>query len=270
MKRALYDLTDEEFVTLLERTHIAFGNAKIPYMFVGGVAVQAHIADCLCRNGKNLADFANSPDFRVQDHLRATDDVDITLSRKAESDDVSFANKIYAVLNDIVGKEGGYISPTGEHLVFASLERKGLSRPIFRLGLNGEGDINSAVSFNLYKGAEDTNERWPFDIRDFERRYYETFIERAVDIEIPFCSGKKIHLRIKNAEDLLATKIVRGRDKDLSDVLSLAHHRANAGNPINYEAIKGILCADDPRYGIPNASFMEKYEQFMNVLSKWK
>jgi len=285
MKRALYTIADEEFATLLERTHTAFEKAGIPYMFVGGVATQAHIIDYLCRDGKTLADYVEDPNFRIQDHLRATDDVDITLDsgkkaeERTEEDKIEFGNRIYAVLDDIAGKtdKGNYscpdftcMSPSDDHIVGVSLERKGLSRPIFWLGLDQCPTAQTAVSFNLYKGPEDTNERWPQEIREFEKRFYHAFMQRASTVEIPYHKNKKLVLKVKKPEDLMATKIIRGREKDFTDLLLLARHSENAGIPIDYQEIKNILCSEDPVYNVPNPIFVEKYEQFRDILKRWK
>jgi hypothetical protein len=284
MKRAIYTIADEEFATLLERTHSAFERAKVPYMFVGGVATQAHIVNYLCRNGKTLADYIEDPNFRIQDHLRATDDIDITLDsgkkaeERTEEDKIGFGNRIFTVLDDIAGKsEKGNtspdftcMSPSEEHIVGISLERKGLSRPIFWLGLDQCPSSQDSVSFNFYKGPEDTNEKWPLEIREFERNFYHTFMQRAYTVEIPYCKNRKLAFKVKKVEDLMATKIVRGREKDYMDILSLAKHSENAGMPINYDAIKEILCKDDPKYLIPNPVFVEKYEKAMYLIKAWK
>ncbi len=276
MKKEIYSLADEEFVTLLDRTHRAFEKNAVPYMLVGGVAIQAHIIQYLCKTGKTLLDLIKDPNFRMQDHLRATDDIDITLKGNGE-DEIAFANRLYNVLDDIVGKkegeeEGVFFSPTRNHLISIALSRKGLSRPIFRLGVDKEPDPESIVSFNLYKGAKDTNERWGQEIRDFESKFYYVFMDRAMEVEVPYCSGQeeKINLRVKKPEDLIATKLIRGRPKDINDILSLANHSEEAEMPIDYDAVRDILCSNDPRYNKPNLAFVEKYEWFIDMLKKTK
>ncbi|HLF53759.1 MAG TPA: hypothetical protein VI544_01130 [Candidatus Nanoarchaeia archaeon] len=281
MKRSLYTIADEEFATLLERAHAAFAAKGMKYMLVGGVATQAHIISNLCRSGKTLMDFVVDPKFRLQDFLRATDDVDITLSPEKNGElmtpeeKVKYAEKVFSVLDEIVGDKTTYghglvMSPTDEHLVAISLERKGLARPVFMLGLDSEPTGDKTVSFNLFKGPEDTNPRWGNDIVEFERRFYDDFMNRGVELKIPFSDGKDIALRVKKVEDLLATKIIRGRDKDLGDTLSLARHSERAGTPIDYEAIRRLLSSNDPKYDQPNLSFVEKFEKFMNIKDSYR
>lgn len=281
MKRSLYTIADEEFATLLERAHASFAAKGMRYMLVGGVATQAHIVSNLCKDGRTLMDFVEDPNFRLQDFLRATDDVDITLSPEksgelmTDEERVKHAEKVYSVLDEIVGDKNHYghglfISPTGEHLVAISLERKGIARPVFMLGLDNKPTEDKNVSFNLFKGPEDTNPRWGNDIFEFERRFYNDFMDRGVELEVPFSDGKKIALRVKKIEDLLATKIIRGRDKDLWDTLSLARHSERAGTPIDYEAIRKLLSGNDPIYDKPTISFIEKFEKFMDIKNSYK
>jgi hypothetical protein len=266
MKRQLYDLTDEEFMTLLERTDSVFRNREIPYMFVGGVATQAHIVNYLCqKEKKTLYDLANSDKFRIQDHLRATDDVDITLdSRKISkySSDIKVHQEIMEVLNEIKG-EGIYTSPSRNHLVSIKLERPGKKRPIFRLGLDKEADSpDSQISLNFYYGPEDTNDRWPKEMVDFERANYFDFFNTAKCISIPFSHEGNIDLNVKGIEQLLATKIARARVKDWADILLLYGHAIKAGQSINLNEVKKILHAKHPRYDIPNETLIDKFEKF--------
>lgn len=273
MKGAIYSIADEEFATLLARVHGCFGRSPLGYAFVGGAAVQAHIAKYVCKQHScSLQDLVASSDFRVQDHLRATDDVDITVDPRKIQGETELARKtelaqqILTVQKAIAGGEKGrdsYLSPSEKHLVEIVLQRTGLSRPIYRLGLNADADDPAkSVSFNFYSGPEDTNERWPAEMRDFERRFYFDFMDRAQDVTIPYAYGKELIVRAKNPEDLLATKIARARNKDWGDVIALYGHSLQAGLPINVETVRGILCAEDPRINVPNLLLVEKFEKF--------
>jgi len=276
MKNALYTITDEEFATLLERTNDAFEKSKIKYMLVGGTAVQSHLAKILCVGGKTITNLVESPDFRVQDYFRATDDIDLTLNRNGHGyDDVQLGQAILSVLDDIEGKKegsgyGDHMSPTENHIVSIKLDRRGVSRPIFSLGLDGSPNSDKAVSFNIYKGPKDTNERWAAEIREFELLHYDEFMERRENVKIPFCSNKNLYWMVKNLEDLIATKVVRGREKDWADVLLLARQSELASKPINYSQVEKILCTPDKRYDKPNLAFVEKFEQFIKVKDSWK
>lgn len=266
MKRALYSLDDEEFMTLLERTDTVLKDRNIPYMFVGGVATQAHIVKCLAKTqGKTLYDLTHSQDFRIQDHLRATDDADITLDPRGISKDPSNTkvySEIMAALKQIEGT-GPYMSPTGEHLVSIKLERLGKKRPVFRLGLDEEADSqDSEVSFNFYYGPQDTNNRWAQEMVDFERNHYFDFFKTAQRIKIPFSEGRPISLDVKAIEPLTATKIARAREKDWSDILLLYRHSNEAGEPIDLGEVERLLSSKDSRYQIPNQVLMDRFEKF--------
>ena len=260
MKRALFDLTDEEFATLLERTDLAFRNAGIPYMFVGGSAVQTINSSYLCDHfGMSLIDLANSDKVRMQDCLRATDDVDIAL--KLDGDAVEASKRIYSALNGIVGEA---FSPTEEHIVTIGWNRKGHVKPQFLLGIDDIVDPSAIAAFNIYRAPKDLKDS---ALDEFEERFYDIFLNRAVDIKIPYCSGKTITLRVKNPEDTLATKIVRGREKDMADALSLAKYSLMAGKPIDYRIVESTLCGKERKYDVPNTLLRERYNAFKELLS---
>jgi len=271
MKRALYSLDDEEFMTLLERTDLALKNRNIPYMFVGGVATQAHIANYLCQKEKaTLYGLAHS-EFRIQDHLRATDDADITLDPRKISDDprdLRVYQEVMDVLHDIEGDDGLYASPTGNHLVSIKLERSGRKRPIFRLGLDKDADSSdSEVSLNLYYGPNDTNDRWPREMVEFEDRYYFKFFDTCERVSIPFSPERNVDINVKGIEQLLATKIARARPKDWADLLLLYEHAQEAGSPIDMGEVERLLSATDPRYDVPNTILVNRLEK-LKVLIK--
>jgi len=270
MKRALYSLDDEEFMTLLGRTDDVLRRRNIPYMFVGGVATQAHIANYLCKTkGTTLYDLANSPEFRVPDHLRATDDVDITLDpRKISKDpsDVKIYSEIIDVLKEIEGDDI-YASPSGNHVVAIKVERLGKKRPVFRLGLDKEADSpDSEVSFNLYYGPGDTNNRWPVEMVDFERQNYFSFFDTSKRIAIPFSHERNVEINVKGVEQLLATKIARAREKDWTDMLLLHKHANESGEPLDIERIGEILCAADSRYHVSNETLINRFDKFKYLI----
>jgi len=273
MKRALYSLADDEFATLLQRVNDCFRRSPLNYTIVGGVAVQAHISNWLCKKyGCDLHRLAESPDFRVQDYLRATDDVDITVDpRKVNGGKIEVAKEIVALEDKIVGDKI-HMSLSGNNLVSIALERKGVKRPIFKLGLNMDqndkqyGQSADAVSFNLYQGPDDTNDGWSHEMREFERRYYFEFIDRAQKLEIPYCDENKLVVVVKNPEDLLATKIARGREKDWQDILTLYNHSVQAGMPINLEKVRQLLLLEDSITHNPNPILEERFEKFAKVI----
>ena len=271
MKRALYSIDDEEFMALIERTGQTLSQRAIPYMFVGGVATQTHIVNYLCKKeGTTLQDLSHSPNFRIQDHLRATDDIDITLDARIldeeGSNKVRVSQEIMEALKEIEG-EGVYESPSGEHLVSMKLERLGSKRPVFRLGLDREADSpDSEVSLNLYYGPNDTNNRWPSEMVEFEKANYFDFFETATDIQIPFTQDRKVRLLVKGPEQLLATKIARAREKDWTDMLLLYRHANESGNSIDLKEVEQLLSARDPRYHVTNDNLINRFKKFKYLI----
>ncbi|GIU68356.1 MAG: hypothetical protein KatS3mg001_206 [Candidatus Pacearchaeota archaeon] len=268
MKRALYSIDDEEFLTFLERIDHSFRTNNIPYLFVGGVATQAHIVSLICKKeGVNLYDLINDPNFRVQDHLRATDDIDITLDiRNIEGQKTEIYERINTILSSLE-EESPYVSVSGNHLVSVKLERKGIRRPVFRLGLDEEPSYENEVSLNLYYSPEDTNHRWSQEMIEFERQNYFRFFESGLRISLPIYKGKKIELNVKSLEDLIATKIARSREKDWTDILLLYRHTKDSGNPINFSQLERDLYVEDERLKIFNEELINRLKKFKVLVS---
>lgn len=271
MKRALYSIDDEEFMTLLERTDEVLRAKSIPYLIVGGVASQAHIVNYICQKekGTTLYDLSHSNDFRVQDHFRATDDIDITLDTRKISEDssnVEIPREVMNALGQIEG-DGIYTSSTGDHLVAIKLERQGIKRPIFRLGFDKEADSpDSEISFNLYYGPYDTNNRWSREMIDFENANYFDFFETGKRLSLPVFQERKVELNVKGVEELIATKIARAREKDWTDVLLLYRHSNEANQPIDISKIEKLLCAEDQKYHTVNETLTSRFGKFLALI----
>ncbi len=268
MKRELFSVADEEFVTLLNRTHEGFEREGMKYMFVGGVATQLHVAKLLCDSySKTLIDLVKSSDIRIQDHLRATDDVDIAIRVDGVGSDIkgkemTVAKKVFSVLNYIVQDEE-YFSPSEENIIRIHLDKRGHVRPVFQLGINGIVDSDKKVSFNIYNDPKDLKNG---SLKEFEDRYYDQFLNNASDLSIPFSNKGNLFFKVKNKEDLLATKIARGRPKDINDALSLVKHIKAIGGDIDYSAVESILCSPDQRYHVQNEELCNRYGAFMGIV----
>lgn len=273
MKRALYDLTDEEFALLVDRMVISLDQSVIPFMFVGGIASQTYIASALCKKyRKNLLELAESNDFRVQDYLRATDDLDITLDPRkiqGEQGEITFNQKILDALKNVVSDGGVYTSLSGNHLVNIAIERMGLKRPVFRLGLDTDAnDPEKTSSVNFYSGPEDTNNRWSGDVISFEKQHYFDFMKDVQRVSIPYASGRSLIVPVKKLEHLIATKIVRSREKDWSDVIGLTKYNEMAGIPVSYDEVRSVLATPITGSGQSHLSFTEKFDKFMELKKK--
>lgn len=270
MKRPLYTIAHEEFATLLDRTHKAFNEAGIELALVGGVAVQTHVAHALTRqHSAPLLTLFHQERIRLQDHLRATDDVDIALRipvdpfiQEPRDKDMREAQKILGAVDAIKG-EGVHFSPGGEHLAYINLIRRGHSRPQFLLGLDAEGTRDKIASFNLYRGPAELDNA---DLKAFEAKTYGGAMDRAVVIPLSYAPGVTLPLRVKSAPDLLAVKIARGRPKDIGDALSLAHHLAAAGTPVDYLAVEDLFSLHGKDYGSRSSVLEQRYGGFRKLV----
>ncbi len=267
MKRELFNVADEEFMVLLDRANRCFVESGIPHMFVGGVANQIHIANYLCQvAGKNLLDLVNTEDIRMQDHLRSTDDVDIAyrLGLRGGDNEESTIRRmqaIYRILDRIVEDEV-YLSPSEQHLVSIKISRRAHSRPKFNLSVDGVEYDDKDVTFNLYGAPKEVSEG---NLKEFEDRFYDLFLSRAVNINLPYSERRNIHLRVKSPVDQLITKVVRGRPKDISDAMSLIVHSNVTGSPIDLGEARKVLCSPDSRYGCQSDYLCERYDKLVEL-----
>lgn len=261
MKRELFSVADEEFVTLLDRTNSAFNQAGIPYMAVGGVATQACGAAYLNSIYNASLTELKSRGLRMQDYFRATDDVDIAIrlsdqGESKEAREIKARNRIFSVLDSIVG-DGEFISPTGDHIIDIKLCRKGHVKPEFELGVDGETNPDKIIAFSIFRGPRDLSNT---HLKEFEASWYDKFLDEAVNVDLRYAPNATVKLRIKRPEHTIATKIANGRDKDIADVVSILRQSKQAGCPIVDDMVKEILCGEDSRYHVQNAYLCERYE----------
>ena len=236
-KRQVFTIADEDFIHFLSRIDNSFKEEGINYALVGGVANQAYIAKSLCaRHNADLATLAFDSDVRLQDHLRATDDVDMILSMNSP-DEIATAHRIYGVLDKIVG-EGEFISPTGNHIVYVNLKRKGHSKPQFILGVDNP-DQYRLVALNLNRNPR-KNIHDPALV-EFETAYFNEFMGSKQEVEIPYTPSFNAKLSVISPAALLATKIARKRPKDIMDAYTLVNHFKESGMQVPYDEVEKLL-----------------------------
>jgi len=267
VKAQLYNLANEEFVTLLGRVEEGFEKEGIEHVYVGGVANQIHVAKALCEQyNEPLVDLIKSRKVRDQDHLRATDDIDVALRMQEKGNkrnEIKDRTRIFSVLDYIVGDEGVFLSPSEDHIVSIEPHRKAHVRPQFRLGIDDKTDNSKIASFNFYRSPADLKDP---HLKEFEDRFYDFFIDRGVKVELPYSDKGNLSFKVLNPADLLAAKIVRGRPKDVSDAMSLVQHFSNADMSIDCDIVRKTLCSPDERYGVQSEELMEKYDAFKEMI----
>jgi len=252
-KRELYDVSDEEFAYFLNAAHGELGRENMPYIFVGGTAVQLQCAKRLCDiHGVDISTLASEPKLqskdvlRLQDHIRATDDVDLALASSVyeqgsssptqESNgtvserDVLFYNRVGRVLD---GLQREAISPSEEHILDYRIHRRGVKRPVFQVYVDGEGGDEQLIAMNL--------SRQPSDLKSLEDVHYDEFVERGETLAIPYNPDFNINARVISPTDLLAAKTAKFRAKDTMDLHSLADLMRANGEEVDVEGMRRIL-----------------------------
>ena len=249
MKRELYNLTDEEFAYFVSNLHKQMEAEKLPYVLVGGAAVQAHVLDRMCRKtGKNISQLVSAPDVRLHDYFRSTDDIDLAVDSSVATrhGDIEFAKIISRVLDKLQVREGSErLSPSEEHFLAYVLQRGGMKRSVFQVYVDGETDGDSMITINVGRS--------PRDLENLDSKFYDVFVREGQVIEISYCPGFTLTSRVIKPEHLLASKISKFRIKDTMDMHSLADIIAECGETVDVGEIKRLLL---PRYEINYHRFL--------------
>lgn len=247
MKRELYDLSDEEFAYFVDNLNKQMNEKEIPYILVGGTAVQAHVFKRLCaKTGKNLEQIIADPTIRIQDFVRATDDIDLAIDSSIvrTKGDTVFAKEIMSVFD---GLKGEYISPSEEHIFEYQLTRRGVKRPVFQIYVDEETDDEQLIAMNVG--------RYKSDLNSLDSKYYDKFVNQGQEISIPYNSNFNINLRVIKPEHLLASKISKFRAKDTMDLHTLADCIVESKEKINLGEVREILSPD----------YIDNYNRFLEL-----
>jgi|TARA_B100001971_G_C18167721_1_gene525231 hypothetical protein len=246
MKRELYNLGDQEFGTFVNVLHQSLEKAELPYIFVGGTAIQAHILKRICnRERKTLTELLDSG-FRLQDYIRSTDDVDLAVDSNivSEQGDEGFRKKLYNALEDVNSFEG--ISPYEDHILKFPLYRKGMKRPVFDVSIDDETNPDEKIALNVGRATS--------DIQGIDSTYYNKFFNGGQIIEFPYNDSITISGRYINPTDLLASKISKFRAKDAMDMHNLVDIMRDDGEFIDLDKIRTTL---GPKYSKNYHRFLE-------------
>jgi len=118
MEKGLFTLAQQDFALFLNRLARGLNNEHIEYILVGGIAVQAHVANALTTQYKNpLLDLEGKVEnLRLQDNFRATDDVNICL----REGNIQDAKKVLIALEYVVKEsDGTFYSPDEKGINFS-------------------------------------------------------------------------------------------------------------------------------------------------------
>ena len=234
MKRQIYDLTDQPLIMFTDRVGKILRDNDIQHNIVGGVAAQAYILKMMIDiYGKNATEIAADPSIRIQDYIRSTDDIDMALSLTGDDEE-----KIKLINQKVLPRlpyEG--ISPDQESIIEFKEERRGASRPIYRVYIDGQGSQEDVIALNISRGQ----------LKDMHRlapEWYNTFLEQGQELTIPYSEGYSLKLRVPKLEHVLASKIAHSRSKDLMDNRNLATLAKEAGVELDLGEMARILIPD--------------------------
>lgn len=229
-KRFLYDLGNEEFAFLVNRIGEKLKSTGIPYNFVGGTAVQAHILHRLTqRYNTDIKSLAENKHIRFQDYVRSTDDIDLALLFPDNAQNHTFVSDMLRKFYD--GLDGVFLSHDEKHLFEYKFARRGERRPV----LNVIVDDNPAEDLALNISQQSRH------LRSFGIRFYEEFISQGKDLVIPYTPDYNLKLRVCKPEHILATKISQFRAKDTMDIHNLVKVMQESGETIDTEELRKIL-----------------------------
>jgi len=250
MKREIYNLSDEELAYLIGNLDEKMNAEKIPYIIVGGTAVQAQVLKRLHqKTGRTLAELAEDSKIRLQDYVRSTDDVDLAISSRIERErgEVDFAKKIFGVLESLAVPEA--ISPSGEYILGYQLVRKGIKRPVFQIYIDEETNDERRLALNIGRN--------PRDLENLDSQHYDEFIERGEEIVLPYNSDFTLRMRVIRPEHLLASKVSKFRAKDTMDIHTLADLMREGGEEIDFNEMRRLLLPE----------YTRNYERFLDLVN---
>ena len=233
MKRAIYSFGDEVFTFFANRAEEELNNRSIPHIFVGGSAVQAHTLKRLTRlYNTDISTLASNEMLRIQDYIRATDDIDLALkfpkTSNIQTDEINMVGTIRDFCDSL---QGEYISGTEENIFKYKLNRRGITRPIFSVRVDDED--GESIFMNVSRKSK--------NLKRLSFNCYDRFIEDGSKLVIPYSEGYDLKLTVPKLEHVLATKISQFRAKDSMDISNLVEVIREAGEEINLEEIEDIL-----------------------------
>lgn len=249
MKRQIYDLTDEPFAVFTNKVGSVLKAEGILYNIVGGVATQAYILDMLTgKYGKSVTELVEDEEVRIQDYVRRTDDIDVSLS--LEGDDREKIRRITTIILPQFSFET--VSPSEESIFKFKVERMGASRPKFKVYVDDQGSEDDVIAMNIGRNQK--------DIRRLDFHWYDEFLSQGKELVVPYLDGFDIRTRVPRLEHLLASKIAPSRAKDLMDNKNLATLAKETGIKLDFKEIEKVLMPnhEDNLYRFLNAEYPEQ------------
>lgn len=238
MKREIYNLTDEPFAVFVNKVGTVLKDNGVEHSVVGGVSVQAHMLDMLTNKyHSDVYGLVHNPSIRMQDYLRSTDDVDLSLKLNEETD-MDKIRKINSVLPDFACED---LSPRGESIIEIKHERNGASRPTFRVYVDDKGNEQDVISMNITRNKHG-------GLRHLSEFWYDEIIKQSQELTIPYVSNYNLNVRVPKLEHVLSTKISASRAKDLMDIKNLVDLAKGTNKEINLDELENILLPENQKH----------------------
>ena len=179
--------------------------------------------------GKDIFGIAEDASIRVQDYIRSTDDVDVSLGLQGK--DVEKMRIINKFLPKLAYED---ISPTGESIIEFRIERIGASRPVYRVYVDDIGSQENVISMNISRGQKK-------DIHKLDYFWYDEFLKNSKELNIPFYEKFELKINVPKLEHLLSSKIAHSRAKDLMDSKNLLTLVKDSGIELDFDEMEKIL-----------------------------
>jgi len=211
MKRQLYDLTDPAMFMFVDKVGKVLKEEEIPHNVVGGLAVQTYMLDMFSKKYNcTISDLVKNPDFRVQDYIRSTDDIDLALG--IAGDDATKINRITRFLPKLDFED---IDPNEEAIIVLKLLRKGAYRSTFLVFNDGVTSDENIISMNISRGQEG-------DLYKLSHIWYNAFLDGSQTISLQYNNTHSTSVQVPKLEHLLSNKIAASRPKDIMDCSNLS------------------------------------------------
>lgn len=245
MKEQIFSLEDKYYLFTINAIMNAIEKERKNFAIVGGIAVQAYLIDIAKKEGLLLP----------RNYLRKTDDVDIVFSSLSSNETLTLLSKIDSyeeIINNV------YCSLT--------ICRIGEKRPIIKATILEMEENEQIKEITLYiKMNLTVNSENAYSIPSL---YYKKQVEESVVIRF----DEKTKLKVSPIYLVVASKLIKGREKDITDtknIASILSLTKNAENYIDTKMLyKVILAAYEE--GKCNEEAFERYENFVKSIKKPK
>lgn len=212
MKPTGYTIGDEFLWNVLTSFSEELARAKIPYSLVGGVGVQARIANILSDKGKHPIQAIQGLDLLV----RQTGDLDIATSINGDEED----SKLVTLFN-----------------TYSNLNQSFLVQPITTKALRVQSRTNPSSMINI---SLETN---PGDFKGLTKSY-DDIIKTSEAITLKK-TNQPFDISVASPEYLVASKLTRLEDKDRRDIFNLLNCLYKKKGSFNYDFVETILKLND-------------------------